>query len=93
MWFVESLVRVLESMVAATQSAGFQGAMYTAADAPWSTNSLVGFGPAARHLLGTNGRAVRWLVPSWSLNRLVKLPSSVVTRPRCPVYRLLAILG
>jgi hypothetical protein len=46
-WFVESFVRVLESMVAATQSAGFQGAMYTVVGAPWSTISLVGFGPAA----------------------------------------------
>jgi hypothetical protein len=46
-WFVESFVHVLESMVAAAQSAGFQGAMYTAAGAPWSTISLVGFGPAA----------------------------------------------
>jgi hypothetical protein len=27
-WFVESLVRMLESMVAAAQSVGFQGAMY-----------------------------------------------------------------
>jgi hypothetical protein len=29
------------------QSMGFQGAMYTAAGIPGSTNSLVGFGPAA----------------------------------------------
>jgi hypothetical protein len=46
-WFVESLVRLLESMVVVAQSGGFQGAMYTAADAPGSTNSLFGFGPAA----------------------------------------------
>jgi hypothetical protein len=39
-------VRVLESMVAAARSAGFQGAMYTVVGAPWSTISLVGFGPA-----------------------------------------------
>jgi hypothetical protein len=46
-WFVESLVRMLESMVAAAQSMGFQGAMYIAAGAPGLTNSLVRFGPAA----------------------------------------------
>jgi hypothetical protein len=39
-------VRILESMVAAAQSADFQGAMYTAADAPGSMNSRVGFGHA-----------------------------------------------
>jgi hypothetical protein len=40
-------VCMLESTVATTQSVGFQGAMYTAAGAPWSVNSLVGFGPSA----------------------------------------------
>jgi hypothetical protein len=46
-WFVESLVCVLESMVAAAQSTSFQGAMYTAIGAPRSTIFLVEFGPAA----------------------------------------------
>jgi hypothetical protein len=46
-WFVESLVRLLESVVAAAQRVGFRGAMYTATGASGSMNSLVGFGPAA----------------------------------------------
>jgi hypothetical protein len=46
-WFVESLVRVLESMVAAAQRMGFHSAMYTVVGAPWSMISLVRFGPAA----------------------------------------------
>jgi hypothetical protein len=46
-WFLVSLVCVLESFVAANQSVGVWGAMYTAVGASWLMTSLVGFGPAA----------------------------------------------
>jgi hypothetical protein len=72
---MESLVRMLESMVAAAQSAGFRGTMYTAAGASWSMNSLVGFGLLfTRRLLDANGWAMHWRVPSRSSNRFREAP-------------------
>jgi hypothetical protein len=57
-------VRLLESMVAAAQSVGFQGAMYTAPALQgrqilWSSLAPL----LTSRLLGANGWAVRWLVP------------------------------
>jgi hypothetical protein len=74
-WFVESFVRVLESMVAAAQSAGFQGAMYTATGAPWSTiSSRVRPRRSLANSYALMGGAVRWLVPFWSLNLTLEAP-------------------
>jgi hypothetical protein len=88
-----SFVHVLESMVAAAQSVGVRGAMYTAIGASWSTTSLVRFCPAAHSpTLRRLWAGSALCLPGVRLG-LMKPPSLVVTLPRSPVYRLLAILG
>lgn len=61
---------LVESVLAAAEGVGFQGAMYTVSGASLSTPSSIGSAPpSTRRLLGAYGRAVHWRVPSWSWSR------------------------